>query len=92
MLSGKPDPIEEQSHQKQGASQPSEKLPPQFSSKHPLGKFHSMGGQFRSPTDNMMSPATKKVEAKRSHLLNKIKPKSLADKLSEAASEQNKKA
>ncbi|KAJ3163043.1 hypothetical protein HDU86_002212 [Geranomyces michiganensis] len=42
---------------------------PMFSSKHPLGKFQKTGGQFRSPTDNLMSPATKKVEAKRNHLL-----------------------
>ncbi|KAJ3179135.1 hypothetical protein HDU87_003092 [Geranomyces variabilis] len=64
---------------------------PVFPSKHPLGKFQKTGGQFRSPTDNLMSPATKKVEAKRNHLLSKIKPKSLASDLSAAAESEQRK-
>ncbi|KAJ3164789.1 hypothetical protein HDU88_005001 [Geranomyces variabilis] len=88
----------QQPHQPQDAAPTAPAAPakagppkPVFPSKHPLGKFQKTGGHFRSPTDNLMSPATKKVEAKRNHLLSKIKPKSLASDLSAAAeSEQMK--
>ncbi|TPX60905.1 hypothetical protein PhCBS80983_g01421 [Powellomyces hirtus] len=91
MLSDQPDQIveDQQQQQQQQGPQESKGIPkPQFSSKHPLGKFQKSGGQFRSPTDNLMSPATKKVEAKRNHLLSKIKPRSLAGDLSAAAEEE----
>ncbi|KAI8821501.1 uncharacterized protein EV422DRAFT_528335 [Fimicolochytrium jonesii] len=76
-----------QTHQQQHQSAAAQK--PLFSAKHPLGKFQKSGSQFRSPTDNLMSPATKKVEAKRNHLLTKIKPKSLASQFSQAAKDED---
>ncbi|RKO89056.1 hypothetical protein BDK51DRAFT_16144, partial [Blyttiomyces helicus] len=42
---------------------------------------------LRSPTDNLMSPATQKVEAKRNHLLKNIKPQSLSSRFSDATSD-----
>ncbi|KAJ3104212.1 hypothetical protein HDU97_009467 [Phlyctochytrium planicorne] len=47
--------------------------------KHNLLKKNMSG--FHSPTDQFMSPATQKVEAKRKHLLNTIQPKFLTDEL-----------
>ncbi|KAJ3085163.1 hypothetical protein HK102_000254 [Quaeritorhiza haematococci] len=43
-----------------------------------------------SPTDNMMSPCSQKIEQKRKHLLQTIKPKSLTDKFSAVAAEEKK--
>ncbi|TPX68727.1 hypothetical protein SpCBS45565_g02886 [Spizellomyces sp. 'palustris'] len=80
----------DQSQQKDATEPTSSQPKPMFPSKHPLGKFQK-AGQFRSPTDNLMSPATQKVEAKRNHLLNKIKPKSLAGRLSDAAAQEQQK-
>ncbi|KAH6572961.1 hypothetical protein BASA50_009116 [Batrachochytrium salamandrivorans] len=51
-----------------------------------LGRLHKSNPlASTSPTDNIMSPATKKVEAKRGRLLNTIKPKSLNSRFAEAA-------
>jgi hypothetical protein len=36
---------------------------------YPFPFLKQAKGKFHSPTDNMFSPATKKVEAKRNHLL-----------------------
>ncbi|KAI8842582.1 hypothetical protein BC829DRAFT_401584 [Chytridium lagenaria] len=57
---------------------PGMKFPP----KHHLLK-KTMGG-IQSPTDQVMSPATQKVEAKRKHLLHQIKPKFLGDQFATA--------
>ncbi|KAJ8325172.1 hypothetical protein BDV3_007264 [Batrachochytrium dendrobatidis] len=56
-----------------------------------LGKFQKPNGSntFKSPTDNIMSPATQKVEAKRHRLLSSIKPKSLSGRFAEAAEPVN---
>ncbi|KAI8828608.1 hypothetical protein HDU78_004065 [Chytriomyces hyalinus] len=54
--------------------------------KHPFFKQgHVSMGPISSPTDQLMSPATQKIEAKRKHLLMNIKPKFFGDKLKEAA-------
>ncbi|TPX48055.1 hypothetical protein SeMB42_g02514 [Synchytrium endobioticum] len=46
--------------------------------KGPLARFQQGKGKIRSPSDDLMSPATKKVEEKRNkYLLSKIQPKSL---------------
>ncbi|KAJ3025720.1 UNVERIFIED_CONTAM: hypothetical protein HDU68_006770 [Siphonaria sp. JEL0065] len=42
--------------------------------KHPFFKQHGLGGakgSISSPTDQLMSPATQKIEAKRKHLMMK---------------------
>ena len=36
-----------------------------------VNMFLTFRGAFRSPTDQIMSPATQKIEAKRKHLINK---------------------
>ncbi|KAI8608218.1 hypothetical protein BC830DRAFT_1156126 [Chytriomyces sp. MP71] len=51
--------------------------------KHPFFKQVGLSakGTISSPTDQLMSPATQKIEAKRKHLMMNIKPKFLGDKL-----------
>jgi hypothetical protein len=56
---------------------------PKYSKKHPLGKFQKyfikliFRNAVTSPTDNLLSPATVKVEEKRRQLLSTIKPTKL---------------
>ncbi|KAJ3045292.1 hypothetical protein HDV00_011164 [Rhizophlyctis rosea] len=68
----------EQQTQADGQQQESTQQPRPLPGKGPLGRFQT--GSFKSPTDNLMSPATQKVEAKRKQHLANIKPKSLADR------------
>ncbi|ORY53113.1 hypothetical protein BCR33DRAFT_711471 [Rhizoclosmatium globosum] len=55
--------------------------------KHPFFKQAGVGakGSISSPTDQLMSPATQKIEAKRKHLMMNIKPKFLSEKLKESS-------
>ncbi|KAI8920625.1 hypothetical protein BC831DRAFT_478240 [Entophlyctis helioformis] len=57
-----------------------------------LGRFQKSaaggGGAFKSPTDNLMSPATQKVEAKRKHHLASIKPTSLQGRFAQAGASE----
>ncbi|KAJ3074411.1 hypothetical protein HDU98_011288 [Podochytrium sp. JEL0797] len=55
--------------------------------KHPFFKQGGGKGAFLSPTDQIQSPATKKIESKRKHLMTGIKPKNLGAKLFETANE-----
>ncbi|KAJ3287839.1 hypothetical protein HK104_008431 [Borealophlyctis nickersoniae] len=72
--------------QEQGQPQPQARAVPAFMQgrKGPLGKFQAPGGGFKSPTDNLMSPATQKVEAKRKQHLSNIKPQFLASRFAQS--------
>ncbi|KAI9101972.1 hypothetical protein DFS34DRAFT_684053 [Phlyctochytrium arcticum] len=59
---------------------------------HPLGKFQQQPSHLKSPTDNIQSPASQKIEAKRGHLLSRIKPKSLTSQLAEVQNASGKKS
>ncbi|KAJ3298753.1 hypothetical protein HK104_010318 [Borealophlyctis nickersoniae] len=59
-------------------------IPNYMGGKGPLGKFQQAGGGFKSPTDNIMSPATQKVEAKRKQHLSNVKPQLLADRFAQS--------
>ncbi|KAJ3324254.1 hypothetical protein HDV06_000293 [Boothiomyces sp. JEL0866] len=57
---------------------------PQLVNKNLLKKPKSV---FKSPTDNMFSPMTQKIEAKRNHLMKSVKPTSLNSRFMEAQRE-----
>ncbi|KAL2913909.1 hypothetical protein HK105_206643 [Polyrhizophydium stewartii] len=74
-----------QQQQEQEQEQPARMPLPKKSGNPLLGRFNKASAGVTSPTDNMMSPATQKVEAKRGRLLNNIKPTSLASRFAKAA-------
>ncbi|KAI9354545.1 hypothetical protein DFJ73DRAFT_826860 [Zopfochytrium polystomum] len=51
--------------------------------KHPFFR-NARSSAIKSPTDQVMSPATQKIEAKRKHLMGGIKPKFLGNSLRES--------
>ena len=63
------------SHQDQDQEQDQDQILREQVHQKPLKKFPTLQKQlkqelkFNSPTDNLFSPATRKVEAKRNHLL-----------------------
>ncbi|KAJ1548108.1 hypothetical protein HK405_004202 [Cladochytrium tenue] len=71
-------------------SAPTKPLPPfdgvrgGLPAKHPFLRKAASKGTITSPTDQFMSPASQKIEAKRKHLMGGIKPKLLANALRES--------
>ncbi|KAJ3332246.1 hypothetical protein HDU76_000837 [Blyttiomyces sp. JEL0837] len=63
---------------------------PPFAMKNPLLRKAFSNASTTSPTDQVMSPATQKIEAKRKHLLMNIKPKFLGEALKEGAVSEQK--